>query len=157
MKETYTVNYLPKSRSIVQRRIRLRLIRVLTSDEFLLTVGVAELITGSSEIKEGELKSLWSDEMKAKLKHNPLKLTLRCLASSIVLRTQETIDREAEIAKEEKTAKKTIKLNQPIITNADIALKRNDSSTALELRKPKTSPSTPQKRNVSDTSFGSRS
>jgi hypothetical protein len=157
MKETYTVNCLLKSQSIVRRRIRIRLIRVLTSAEFLLTIGVAELLTGSSKIKEADFKSLRSDEVKAKLKHNPLNLTLRCLASGIVLRTQETIDCETEIAKEERAAKAALKLNYPIISDVNVRLKHDDSSTALGPGKPKTSPSTPQKRNVSDTSFGSRS
>jgi hypothetical protein len=92
-----------------------------------------------------------------KLKQNPLKHTLRCLASSIVLRTQETIDRETGIAKEERAEKSALKRNDPIVSNANIHLKREDSSTGIEPRKPKTSPSTLQKRNVSDTSFGSRS
>ena len=60
------------------------------------------MITGSSEIKEADIKSIRSDEIKAKLKRNPLKRTIQCLASTIVLRTQETIDRETGIAKEEK-------------------------------------------------------
>lgn len=100
---------------------------------------------------------MWSDEINAKLKHNPLKRTLQCLASSIILHTQETLDRAAEIAKEEREAKSAFKPNHPIISDVDIPIETHDSSSVLEPRKPKTAPSTPQKRNISDTSFGGRS
>ena len=113
------------------------------------------MITGSSEIKEADIKSIRSDEIKAKLKRNPLKRTIQCLASTIVLRTQETIDRETGIAKEERASKSAVKLNPPVISSVGHPLLRHDSSAAHE-PKLKTSPSTPQKRNVSDTSFDNR-
>jgi hypothetical protein len=114
------------------------------------------VIAASSHVNETDLRSLWTEGWNEKLKSNPLSDTLDCLAEILVLPTQETLDRMAEIAKEERAAKAALKSIPPTISTAQES-SHGDNYAMIQPRKPSTSPSTPQKRNVSDTSFGGRS
>jgi hypothetical protein len=63
------------------------------------------VIAASSHVNETDLRSLWTEGWNEKLKSNPLSDTLDCLAEILVLPTQETLDRMAEIAKRRESGK----------------------------------------------------
>src|SRR5947207_12017376 len=102
-------------------------------------IGVAALIAGSSEITEADLKAIWTDEVAQELENNPLNRTFEVLGSILVHLGEEAIERAADNAKEERAARAALR-------HESVAVGREG-----------TRPSTPQKRNVSDTSFGGRS
>src|SRR5947207_14439401 len=105
-------------------------------------IGVAALIAGSSEITEADLKAIWTDEVAQELENNPLNRTFEVLGSILVHLGEEAIQRAADNAKEERAAR--------------AALRYESVAVGREGTRP-LHPSTPQKRNVSDTSFGGRS
>jgi hypothetical protein len=91
-----------------------------------------------------------SDETEEKLTGNTLRRTLRGLGRMLNQRSPEAVARETTKLQEAKKLKGTLKID-PINPS-----KRGMVEPSLP-RQPSTLPSTPQKRNTSDTSFGTRS
>jgi hypothetical protein len=115
-----------------------------------LILGVSGLLSASLSFTEADLKTYTTKELATKLKNNPLKRTFQCLGFILIQQSKEARERESERAKAEREARVARKL---ATTNSTT----QPGIPSPPIRQPSTFPTTPQKRNISDTSFGARS
>jgi hypothetical protein len=86
---------------------------------------------------------------------HPFIRTFRQLASALTQRSQESMEREAERSREAKEARSQQKMEQASFQDVDSTAKGKRTLSGVHM--PSTIPVTPQKRNISDTPFGTRS
>lgn len=144
-----------KRRNIMMSITRLHLENV-SSSEGVLIVGYSALITASNQITHDELLAIRSDEVEEKLAENPLADTLETLGRILTDRSLVSVAREAVERQKAKDAKKS-QISQIPNPSKTITVSKPDASDPSSPRQSSTLPSTSQKRNISDTSFGTRS
>ena len=121
-----------------------------------LIVELEEMLSASSQITEDDLKTLGvGATANKKLVNNPLRATFLALSEILIQRSEEAILREAERSKEAREGKAARKIQTSTPKNKDPVPIQMQSVAGP--RAPNTGSSTPQKRNFSDTSFGTRS
>lgn len=114
------------------------------------------MIAASNHITYDDLLAIRSDEVESKLIDNSLMRTLENLGRIMNQRSLESATREAaklQEAREAKIARKSVIQG----SSKQITVSKDDAPDSSLRRYPVTLPSTPQKRNISDTSFGTRS
>jgi hypothetical protein len=120
-----------------------------------LIVGLKAIRDAAIQITQEDLHSHGTDEFVEKLDNNPLKRTFQVLGDILLQRSREAEEREAARRREAREAGAARKKQPHIIQN------KNSTADGVQSiagpRQPSSLPSTPQKRDFSDTSFGTRS
>jgi hypothetical protein len=151
------MNFQEKCSDTMMWRKHLHLDKVIPSERIsFLTIGYFALLTASNHITHDDLLAIRSDEVEEKLVGNPLIDTLESLGRIITDKSPESAAREAAKLREAKEAKVTQKSDGPGPLKS-ITISKLDTADSPLPRQPSTFASTPQKRNISDTSFGTRS
>lgn len=119
-----------------------------------LIIGLLAMRDAALQITRADFDAHGSEIFDDKTRKSPLKLTFRILGEILVGPSQEEILREAARVKEVREVKVAREKKSAVI-HATVSTDDIHSDSAP--RQPSTLPSTPQKRNISDTSFGPRS
>lgn len=120
-----------------------------------LIVGLQAMRKAAYQVTQEDLRSHGSDYFVEKMYNNPLKRTFQILGTILIDRSEEEILREAARVKEIWEAKAARKKQSAALQTTGST--KDGIHSVSGPRQPSASPATPQKRNISDTSFGTRS